>query len=655
MADDRIVFKAVAQEPGSGLRYVMSDDSVDRMGEVIEASGWDLSRFAGNPMLLFNHDKNAPLGRWRDVRVEGNRLVGRAEFAKAGTSARIDEIRSLAEQGLLPAVSVGFIPLAARPMEKGGDASGPRRYVKAELLECSLVTIPANPNALQLAKSLHISQKTIDEVFGKPAGMDDRTVVRGTPLGKTAATPSHSGKTPMSLSERIVEMQADLTAWGDRLEELSSADDLNEAEIDKLNVLIEDGRASLATLQRTEANLGRGGSGTAVVPFKERAAPAAPAVSRRPLNMPRKEIAPADYVLRAHVVNALSKIQQRPRSEIMMERYGDDEVTQKVYQVVTRAASAPATTTGAGWADTLVQTAVADFIDSLTAASVFPGLSSRGIRTGFGRSGSMTFPTRSSTPASVAGAFVAQGAPIPVKQALLAPITLGIKKLGVITTFTREIAEHSTPDIEGILRRFITEDTSAAIDAVLVSNTAATAIAPAGIRNGVSTTTATAGGGFAALVGDVKGLQTALVTASNGNLRSPVWLMNPIQATSIALTQNAGGDFVFAGQINGGTLGGYPVLQSTTITAGMIILVDAADFISLTGDDMRFDVSDQATIHMEDTTPLPIATGAQGSGVLATPTRSLWQTDSLGLRMTMDLNWALLRTGTVAWTSSVTW
>ena len=55
---------------------------------------------------------------------------------------------------------------------------------------------------------------------------------------------------------------------------------------------------------------------------------------------------------------------------------------------------------------------------------------------------------------------------------------------------------------------------------------------------------------------------------------------------------------------------------------------------------------------MEDTTPLPIATGAQGSGVLATPTRSLWQTDSLGLRMIMDLNWALLRTGTVAWTQS---
>ena len=131
--------------------------------------------------------------------------------------------------------------------------------------------------------------------------------------------------------------------------------------------------------------------------------------------------------------------------------------------------------------------------------------------------------------------------------------------------------------------------------------------------------------------------------------------MNPIQAMRIALTQNAGGEFVFAAEINAGTLAGYPVLQSTTITAGMVILIDAADFVSATGDEMRFDVSDQATLHMEDTTPLPIATGPQGTGVLATPTRSLFQTDCLGLRMVMDLNWALLRTGTVAWTDTVTW
>jgi hypothetical protein len=118
--------------------------------------------------------------------------------------------------------------------------------------------------------------------------------------------------------------------------------------------------------------------------------------------------------------------------------------------------------------------------------------------------------------------------------------------------------------------------------------------------------TATTGGGFDALVGDLKQL-IGVLSAVNA-LRAPVWLINPAQALSISLTQNDGGDFPFAAQINGGTLQGFPVLQSTSIAAGMVILVDAADFFSATGDEPRFDVNDTATVHMEDTTPLAIGT-----------------------------------------------
>ena len=86
----------------------------------------------------------------------------------------------------------------------------------------------------------------------------------------------------------------------------------------------------------------------------------------------------------------------------------------------------------------------------------------------------------------------------------------------------------------------------------------------------------------------------------------------------------------------------------------MVILIDAADFVSVEGDAPRFDVSDQATLHME-TVPLQIATGVQGSGVLATPTQSLWQTDTMAIRMLMDVNWTLRRAGIVQWIVTVTW
>jgi hypothetical protein len=173
----------------------------------------------------------------------------------------------------------------------------------------------------------------------------------------------------------------------------------------------------------------------------------------------------------------------------------------------------------------------------------------------------------------------------------------------------------------------------------------------------VSATTATAGGGLAAVIGDLRGLTSALITGTNGNLRSPVWIMNPGDVLAIKMTPAiaGGGEFPFKEELTGGTLLGYPVIQSTNVAADTMLLLDAADFVSVSGDSPRFDVSNQATLHMEDTTPLQIATGAQGSGVLATPTRSLWQTDSIGVKMMLDLNWGMRRTGVVAWTQTMTW
>jgi hypothetical protein len=75
-------------------------------------------------------------------------------------------------------------------------------------------------------------------------------------------------------------------------------------------------------------------------------------------------------------------------------------------------------------------------------------------------------------------------------------------------------------------------------------------------------------------------------------------------------------------------------------------MIDAADFVSVSGAP-EFDVSEVATIHMEDTTPLNIATGAQGSGVLATPTQSMFQTGQIAIRMLANVNWAMRRAGMV--------
>src|SRR5215207_9411878 len=55
-----IVHKERVAEATSDLEFVMSDESVDRMGDVIEASGWDLANFNRHPIALFNHNKHFP-------------------------------------------------------------------------------------------------------------------------------------------------------------------------------------------------------------------------------------------------------------------------------------------------------------------------------------------------------------------------------------------------------------------------------------------------------------------------------------------------------------------------------------------------------------------------------------------------------------------
>ncbi|TAI60690.1 hypothetical protein [Bradyrhizobium sp. Leo170] len=72
------------------------------------------------------------------------------------------------------------------------------------------------------------------------------------------------------------------------------------------------------------------------------------------------------------------------------------------------------------------------------------------------------------------------------------------------------------------------------------------------------------------------------------------------------------------------------------------------------GEAPRFEISDQATLHMEDTNPQPIVGGAD-PGTPANPVRSLWQTDSLALRLILPVNWTLRRPGMVAWVQGVTW
>jgi len=647
-----------AEDP---LEFILSDETKDRYGDIIKADGWELDNFRLNPIALFGHDNGFPIGNWEKVRVVGKELRARLAPAIEGTSQRIDEIISLVKQRVLKAASVGFKPLAAEPLPDGSGFL----YTKQELLETSIVSVPANPAALAVAKQMHISDATIKEVFGESAGKPPELVRRSTGVSATR-TNSNIGNKKMTLSKRIEDTQVRLAAQQKELEqhlegigEEPTAED-NAITAD-LNEKIGNTKESLDNLIESERNLANNVQRAVETGVEQR--PGQPKVWAAPA----KKVEPLDYIFRALTAKVVSHVHNRPLVDAMRACYGEDVATKAVMDriiginepfgengfIETKAAVAPADTATTAWAAALVTTAIGDFFDLLMPDSVYPSLSNLGGRFTFGRNGTVSLPTRSATP-TIAGSFVGEGAPIPVRKAGFTSVPLTPKKMAVITTMTREITERSTPAIEGLLRSIIQEDTAVSIDSVLLDNNAATSVRPVGLRNGITTAAGTAGGGFAAVTADLKGMLTTLVTNTNGNIRSPAFLMNPIQAIALGFVQNAGGDLVFKEEIGNGRLNGYPVIQSGTVPAGVVILIDAADFFSATDDNPRFDISDQTVLHMEDTTPLAIGT-AGAPATVAAPAQSMFQTDCIALRMILPMSWAMRRSGVLVERTAVTW
>lgn len=193
--------KSEAEEQSFTLDFIASNESLDRCGEIITASGWRLERYRRNPVFQNAHqygDVLFTLGKALITEVRDGALYQRVRFAvEANPMARI--AYALYQGGFLNAVSVGFIPVR---WENGTDKSGYRRkYLEQELLEVSAVAIPANPDALRL---------------GFEAGAVNRADLRAAAdlLSALAARGAHAETTTHSICSQAAPGGADTRAAG---------------------------------------------------------------------------------------------------------------------------------------------------------------------------------------------------------------------------------------------------------------------------------------------------------------------------------------------------------------------------------------------------------------------------------------------------------
>jgi HK97 family phage major capsid protein/HK97 family phage prohead protease len=619
-----MIVRKTGARAGEGLEFVLSDATVDSYGDVIDPDGWDLKNFKKNPIALFGHSSGFPIGTWSNVRVEGGKLLGKLSLAARGTSARLDELIALVEQGILRAVSVGFMPIKADPIDPK-EPYGPQRYLRQELRECSLVSVPANPAALAVAKSLNVSEETLSLAFGEQAGMRRRDV---TTLGGTAVSKStpERNKGMTTLAQRIENAQHDLNAKRDRLAELTAADDMDTDAVTELTAQVDGVERSLAALKAAEQKIGIAASSSSV---------AAPSIARKPLGFPQKEVKGFDLLVRAATVNVLSKAKGKPVDKVLDEAYPGHEAT----ALIAKADQTIGTTTVSGWASELFQTVNADFLQALAGFSIYPALKGRGIDLSAEGASSVAIPRR--TGGTAGGGWVAEGSPIRVAKLTTAASSLTPKKMGVIVAYSDELGERSIPAIEALVRRAILEDTAATLDSALLDATAVSTARPAGLLNGISAAAVGYGGGdHEAVKQDFRTLLAPFITANAAD--SITVIMNPSQGLAISMMDGPTNNANWFGDIRARV----NIVESTYATAGRLIAIRNSDFATMMGDVPRFDVSQQAVIHMEDTTPLEIVAGTPTT---ADPVRSLWQTASTGIRMILPVSWTMARTGMVQW------
>jgi hypothetical protein len=130
------------------IRVVANSGQSDRVKDVLVAKGCKLDNYLRNPIVLAQHNPENPVGNFAPE-IKGERVEGVLTFAPAGISAKADEYCGLYKAGVLKTVSVGFQPIDSAPNKDGGEL-----FKEWELLELSCVSVPCDPGALTIARSL---------------------------------------------------------------------------------------------------------------------------------------------------------------------------------------------------------------------------------------------------------------------------------------------------------------------------------------------------------------------------------------------------------------------------------------------------------------------------------------------------------------------
>ena len=168
-----------------------SKTNIDRDMEIIPTSAINLENFMKNPIILYQHDRTQPVGKAVAIEKREDGL-----FIKVLLSKTAETVRTLIDEGILKAFSVGF-----RIKDYDFLDTGVLLYKDIELMETSLVSVPCHQDALfEMCKNYNETNfKPKEKLIPEPKKME-----------KTIMTPEE--KAAKDLLESINLMKAEKAA-----------------------------------------------------------------------------------------------------------------------------------------------------------------------------------------------------------------------------------------------------------------------------------------------------------------------------------------------------------------------------------------------------------------------------------------------------------
>lgn len=640
-----LIIKAV-DEGKRTITGVATTPTVDRMGDIVEPLGVNFK----NPMpLLWQHKSDKPIGWAKFDKPTADGITFEAELPEVKEAGalrdRIEEAWQSIKIGLVKAVSIGFSAVEYAFLKDGGI-----HFQKVDVMELSVVTIPAQPDAV-----IYSVGKGIDLELVK------RFDVGVAALGTAADTSKRPGASGISLKPTGNPTMKTLA------EQLTSLENKRASNVAAMGAAmqkgIDEGRSSTTEEQQTfdtlNAELKTIDEDIDRLRILEKAQlAAARPVQQQAAAQPSQIIVPGQVkitpqlekgVALARVVKCLGIAQGNylQAYEYAKSAYSNHDAVVNVL----KAAVAAGTTAHSTWAGPLVgdETSVfAEFLEWLRPTTIL------------GRFGANGVPSLTRVPFRVplisqtsggAGYWVGEGKPKPLTKFDFARTTLEPLKVASIAVLTKEVIRDSSPSAETIIRDQLGQALRARLDTdfIDIAKAASAGVSPASITNGVTPITST-GNDAEAITEDIRQIFGAFIAANNAPT-SGVWIMSATTALALSLIKNPLGAFEYPNiTMNGGTFAGLPVIASQFVDGGMVVLANAADIFMADDGDVSVDMSNQASLQMDNAPATQDATSGTGTSLV-----SMFQTNSVAFLAERTINWMKGRASAVAVLDNVDW